>query len=57
MNSNVSGITMLAVPAEMYLYGTQFALLGLMVFPATLAVIYLFIPMFYNLQCNSSFEV
>ncbi|XP_034240035.1 sodium-coupled monocarboxylate transporter 1-like [Thrips palmi] len=56
ISSNVSGITMLAVPSEMYLYGTQFALLGLMVFPATLAVMYLFIPMFYNLQCNSSFE-
>lgn len=47
---------MLAVPAEMYNFGTQLALLGIMAFPATVVVMYLFIPMFYNLQCDSSFE-
>ncbi|KAK3921900.1 Sodium-coupled monocarboxylate transporter 1 [Frankliniella fusca] len=56
ISSNVSGITMLAVPAEMYLFGTQFALLGIMVFPAIIVVMYWFLPMFFNLQCNSSFE-
>ncbi|XP_026284118.2 sodium-coupled monocarboxylate transporter 1 [Frankliniella occidentalis] len=56
ISSNISGITMLAVPAEMYLYGTQFALLGIMVFPAVIVVMYWFLPMFFNLQCNSSFE-
>lgn len=55
--SYISGIAILGIPAEMYVYGTQ---LWCVVIPdcfvsLTMAVVYL--PVFYKLQITSSYEV
>ncbi|KAJ8870935.1 hypothetical protein PR048_027237 [Dryococelus australis] len=55
--SYVSGITLLGMPSEMYMYGTQY---WVVIFPEafvsiTMALVYL--PVFYKLQITSSYEV
>lgn len=55
--SYISGISLLGLPAEMYTYGTQLwtAVLSEWAVSLTIAVIYL--PVFYNLQITSTYEV
>ena len=55
--SNVSGITMLGVPAEMYTYGSQYSALTFSAVLVCVAVIRWFVPVFYTLQFTSSYEV
>jgi len=55
--SNVSGIGLLGVPAEIFNYGTTFALIALFAIPGMLIIMYWFMPMFYELQFTSSYEV
>jgi Na+/proline symporter len=55
--SYISGISLLGLPAEMYMYGTQY---WVIMFPEafvsiTMALVYL--PVFYKLQITSSYEV
>lgn len=57
LRSNISGVTMLAVPGDIYAYGTQIAVVALLGFPIVFLVIYLFLPVFYKLQYESSYEV
>ncbi|XP_052120880.1 sodium-coupled monocarboxylate transporter 1-like [Frankliniella occidentalis] len=54
--SNVSGITMLGVPAEMYTYGSQYAALNLSAVLVCVAVVRWFVPVFFKLQFTSSYE-
>lgn len=52
----MSSVAFLAVPAEVYLYGTQIIL---WLIPATLAsfcMLFLFMPVFFNLNIISSYE-
>lgn len=55
--SYISGIAILGLPAEMYVYGTQ--LWSVVIADAcvslTMAIVYL--PVFYRLQITSSYEV
>lgn len=55
--SYISGISILGMPAEIYVYGTQFWMIicseGLV--SLTIAIAYL--PVFYKLQITSSYEV
>lgn len=55
--SNVSGITMLGVPAEMYTYGSQYSALNLSAVLVCVAVVRWFVPVFFKLQFTSSYEV
>lgn len=55
--SYMSAITVLGVPTEMYVFGTQYFLVGfagLLTYPATC---YVFLPFFHNLQLNSAYQV
>ncbi|KAF5284019.1 hypothetical protein FQR65_LT13626 [Abscondita terminalis] len=54
--SHVSGITLLGLPAEIYLYGTQLMVCPLTVVLLMLSMAYIFLPVYYKLQLPSSFE-
>ncbi|XP_071451827.1 sodium-coupled monocarboxylate transporter 1-like [Hetaerina americana] len=56
ISSFISGITLLGLPAEMYVYGTQFAAVMFGVFGATLGCGVFFLPVFYRLQLTTSYE-
>jgi sodium-coupled monocarboxylate transporter 8/12 len=52
-----SAITLLANPVEVYLYGLQY-LMVILSFPLfNLALLYLYIPVYFNLNVNSAYEV
>ncbi|XP_061189213.1 uncharacterized protein LOC133197269 [Saccostrea echinata] len=54
--SYMSAITVLGVPTEMYVYGTQYFLVGfsgLMTYPATC---FIFLPFFHNLGLTSAYQ-
>ncbi|XP_050447138.1 sodium-coupled monocarboxylate transporter 1-like [Cataglyphis hispanica] len=54
--SHISGITLLGIPAEIFHHGTQYAAC---VITSTLTAVitsYIFLPVFYKLQLNSTFE-
>ena len=55
--SYMSAITVLGVPTEMYVFGTQYwlvALSGLLTYPVTCQI---FLPFFHNLQLSSAYQV
>ena len=55
--SYMSAITVLGIPTEMYVFGTQYwlvALSGFMTYPVTCHV---FLPFFHNLQLASAYQV
>ncbi|KAF5297456.1 hypothetical protein FQR65_LT19726 [Abscondita terminalis] len=54
--SHVSGVTLLGLPAEIYLYGTQLMLSPLTVVLLMLSMAYIFLPVYYKLQLPSTFE-
>ncbi|XP_046396600.1 sodium-coupled monocarboxylate transporter 1-like [Ischnura elegans] len=56
ISSFISGITLLGVPAEVYVYGTQFATMLLGIVGATLGCGLFFMPVFYGLQLTTSYE-
>lgn len=55
--SYMSAITVLGIPTEMYVYGTQYymvAFSGLLTYPVTCFV---FLPFFHNLGLKSAYQV
>ncbi|CAH1369090.1 unnamed protein product [Tenebrio molitor] len=54
--SYVSGISILGIPTETYLYGTQYVylLVGLVI--STIIMNYIYLPVFYNLNITSTYE-
>jgi len=54
--SHVSGITLLSIPAEMYAYGTQYMVMIVSAFAVGIALIYIYLPVFYELQLTSAFQ-
>jgi Na+/proline symporter len=54
--SHISGITLLSIPAEMYAYGTQYSIMIVSAVVVGLALIHVYLPVFYELQLNSSFQ-
>jgi solute carrier family 5 (sodium-coupled monocarboxylate transporter), member 8/12 len=57
LHSYISGVSMLGVPAEVYTYGTQHATVLLSEALVAVVTAYVFMPVFYQLQLYSSFEV
>ncbi|KAF5304402.1 hypothetical protein FQA39_LY19005 [Lamprigera yunnana] len=56
MASFISGISLLGIPTEIYVYGTQYlAILGGVVLMALMFQI-IFLPIFHNLQITSTYE-
>lgn len=52
---HISGITMLGIPTEIYAYGTQYWLSIVAALTLPLSVLYIFYPVFYDLQLVSTF--
>ena len=48
---------MIGNPVEIYYYGTQYMLSLLSYVPLTLTLTYLYVPVFFNLQLTSAYEV
>lgn len=55
--SHVSGTMLLGVPSEIYSYGTQFLILGILNAFVIIIVVYIYLPVFYDLQLTSVYEV
>ncbi|XP_050533671.1 sodium-coupled monocarboxylate transporter 1-like [Daktulosphaira vitifoliae] len=54
--SHVSGITLLGTPSEIYVYGTQYLVVAVINIFIIIIVIYVFLPVFYDLQLKSVYE-
>ena len=57
LSSFMSAITVLGVPAEMYVFGSQYWMVWVGYAIAMPTAAYVFIPVFYNLRITSVFEV
>lgn len=55
--SYISGISLLGLPAEMYTYGTQFWMNIVPEVFVAMVMAYAILPVFYNLQITSTYEV
>ena len=53
----MSSITVLAQPVEFYMYGTMFTWFGLSYMLVVIIVGWVFMPVFYDLKINSTYEV
>ncbi|CAG2061222.1 unnamed protein product [Timema podura] len=54
--SYISGITVLGIPAEMYLFGTQYWMSVTVEVFVNITMIFAYLPIFYTLQITSSYE-
>ncbi|CAG0884607.1 unnamed protein product [Darwinula stevensoni] len=54
--SFMSAITLLGTPAETYQYGTMYWLIGCSYFLVIPAAAYLYLPIFFKLECTSAYE-
>ncbi|XP_015175380.1 PREDICTED: sodium-coupled monocarboxylate transporter 1-like [Polistes dominula] len=54
--SYISGISMLGLPAEMYIYGTQLWSIVIADFFVSITMAIVYLPVFYGLQITSSYE-
>ncbi|KAG5893014.1 hypothetical protein JTB14_037207 [Gonioctena quinquepunctata] len=54
--SHSSGVSLLALPAEIYLFGAAYWLCGFSFFLVALITNYIFLPVFYTLQLTSTYE-
>lgn len=55
--SHVSGVTLLGIPAEIYQHGTQYCSIAVANIAVLLINNYLFMPVFFELQLTSLYEV
>lgn len=54
--SHISGITLMSIPAEMYANGSQYAVMVFSAIAVGIALTFVYLPVFYELQLTSSFE-
>lgn len=54
--SHISGITLMSIPAEMYANGSQYAVMVISAVSVGIALTYIYLPVFYELQLTSSFQ-
>lgn len=57
VHSHVSGIMLLGIPNEVFIYGTQYLSAGVINILVVIIIIYIFMPVFYELQLTSVYEV
>ncbi|XP_055907563.1 sodium-coupled monocarboxylate transporter 1-like [Eupeodes corollae] len=57
VSSFVSGISLLGPPTEIYVYETQYAFILVTIGFSAVISWYIFLPVFYNLQLTSTYEV
>ncbi|XP_068084240.1 sodium-coupled monocarboxylate transporter 2 [Anabrus simplex] len=54
--SYISGISLLGLPAEMYVYGTQYWMIVCSEIVVSFTIVGVYLPVFYTLQITSSYE-
>lgn len=54
--SHISGITLMSIPAEMYANGSQYMVMVFSAIAVGIALTFVYLPVFYELQLTSSFE-
>ena len=54
--SHISAVSLLAIPVEVYQYGTQYAVCVFTSFLSFGLIALIYVPVFYQLQLNSTFE-
>ncbi|VVC39884.1 Sodium/solute symporter [Cinara cedri] len=54
--SHISGITLLGIPSDVYTNGTQFLIIGVINVFIIAIIIYIYLPVFYELQLTSVYE-
>ncbi|XP_065163500.1 sodium-coupled monocarboxylate transporter 1 isoform X2 [Atheta coriaria] len=54
--SYVSGVTILGTPSEIYNFGTQYWLITFSVIFSGIAIAFIYLPVFFQLEVNSSYE-
>ncbi|XP_057671542.1 sodium-coupled monocarboxylate transporter 2-like [Diorhabda carinulata] len=54
--SHTSGLTLLALPAEVYSFGANYWLSAISLWIVTFITIYIYLPVFYKLQLTSTYE-
>ncbi|KAJ9585535.1 hypothetical protein L9F63_002652, partial [Diploptera punctata] len=54
--SYISGISLLGLPAEMYVYGTQYSMIMCPEAFVSVTMVFVYLPVFYKLQITSSYE-
>lgn len=54
--SHVSGITLLGVPSDIYFYGTQYWMIVIPVVCVAVALLYIYLPVYHDMQVSSSFH-
>lgn len=53
----MSGISLLGIPSEMYVYGTQYSMIIFSEVFVSITVMYIYLPVYYKLQLTTSYEV
>lgn len=54
--SHVSATGLLGVPSDIYAYGTQYWMIGIPVLGMALSLLYIYLPVFHDMQVASSFQ-
>lgn len=54
--SQLSGVSIMSVPAEMYSYGAQYWIIAPTMFAIVLIINYIFVPVFYNNQITNCYQ-
>lgn len=54
--SHISGITLMSIPAEMYANGSQYMVMVISAVAVGIALSFVYLPVFYELQLTSSFH-
>uniref|UniRef100_T1HMD2 Uncharacterized protein n=1 Tax=Rhodnius prolixus TaxID=13249 RepID=T1HMD2_RHOPR len=57
VSTNISGITLLGMPTEVYMFGTQFVMSIVPAIVASIINVIAILPVFYKLQLISLYEV
>lgn len=55
--SFISGITLLGTPTEIYVYGVQYVFVMFGLFLTGIAMTYIYLPVFHDLQLTSTYHV
>lgn len=54
--SHVSGITLLGVPSDIYVYGSQYWMIVIPVITVAVSLLYIYLPVYHDMQVSSSFQ-
>lgn len=56
-HSHISALSLIGVPSEIYTFGTQYLIVSAVIGVVTVIVLQIYLPIFYELQLTSVYEV